>query len=99
MPRRRTGRRRSLQPRSSSLRKVRSNGRIEGGTLEDVSRPNASLWLKVPTVTAAFEETRGGREMCNGSRGTFPILSRHPSFYKTTQNVGETAIGFEKNDG
>ena len=25
------------------------------------------------------------------SRGTFPILSRHPSFYLTTQNRGETA--------
>ena len=32
------------------------------------------------------------------SRGHFPILSRDPSFQKTSRTPGKTA-GFEKNDG
>ena len=32
------------------------------------------------------------------SRGTLPILFRHPSFQKTTQNPGKQLV-FEKNDG
>ena len=33
------------------------------------------------------------------SRGTFPILSRHPSFYKKTPKFLGTQLVFEKNDG
>ena len=38
--------------------------------------------------------SRRDGDVCEGelySRGTFPIPSRHPSFYKTTQNPWETA--------
>ena len=38
-------------------------------------------------------------KMIKHSRGTFPILSRDPSFQETIKNPGETDPVFEKNDG
>ena len=36
------------------------------------------------------EGQTGNKQTINHSRGTFPILSRHQYFKKTTQNPGET---------